>query len=101
MMSFPGVTLIGAETHLDRRAGDWPMGYELPSCLAVVRMGRMVREGRHRGENEAWVPARANCFHGDIADTEAVGQWILTRILPRDLAREEPWVQEAVLKGPE
>src|SRR5262249_17242434 len=54
MMRFPGVTLIGAETHVDRRSGGWPGGFELPSGLAVVRMGRMVREGRARGENEAW-----------------------------------------------
>ncbi|MGN6357339.1 MAG: hypothetical protein ACTHLU_07640 [Novosphingobium sp.] len=99
MMRFPGVTLIGAETHLDRRSGGWPLGYELPSGLTVVRMGRMTREGRRRGENEAWVPAEANRFRGDITDTEAVKRWIREEILPRDAKGGKP--AAAVLKGPE
>lgn len=101
MMRIPRVTLIGAETHLDRRSGGWPMGIELPSGLAVVRMGRMVRDGRHRGENEAWVPAEPYRFRGDIADTEAVKRWIENEILPRDAAARGPWVQRATLSGPE
>ena len=101
MMRFPGVTLIGTETHIDRRSGGWPGGVELPSRLAVVRMGRMVREGRARGENEAWAPAPENRFPGDIADTAAVRTWVAEAILPRDRARPGPWRQTAVLKGPE
>lgn len=81
MMRFPGVIQIGAETHIDRRSGGWPEGFELPSGLATMRMGRMVREGRRRGENEAWIPSIR--FAGDIADTEAVKRWVLTDVVPR------------------
>jgi hypothetical protein len=101
MMRFPGVTLIGAETHVDRRSGGYPGGVELPSGLVVVRMGRMVREGRARGENEAWAPAPDNRFPGDISDTEGVKRWILSTVVPRDQARTAPWRQTATLKGPE
>lgn len=101
MMRFPGVTLIGAETHLDRRSGGWPLGYELPSGLTVVRMGRMTREGRRRGENEAWVPAEAYRFRGDIADTAAVKSWIRDEILPRDAKAGKASAGRAILKGPE
>lgn len=101
MMRFPGVTLVGAETHVDRRSGGYPVGFELPSGLAVVRMGRMVREGRARGENEAWVPAPQYRFQGDIRDTEAVKRWILETVVPADKASRAPWRQTATLKGPE
>lgn len=101
MMRFPGVTLVGTETHIDRRSGGWPGGLELPSGMAVVRMGRGVRMGRARGGNEAWVPAPEYRFPGDITDTEAVEEWLLGTVLRRDLARREPWRQTAVLKGPE
>jgi hypothetical protein len=82
MKRFPGVKQIGAQTHIDRRSGGWPARFELPSGLALVRMGRMVREGRARGENETWTPAYR--FNGDIADTAAVQKWILTEVIPRD-----------------
>lgn len=82
MMRFPGVTQIGAETHVDRRSGGWPEGFELPSGLATIRMGRMVREGRKWGENEAWKPSIR--FDGNIADTEAVKRWILDEVVPRN-----------------
>ena len=101
MMRFPGVTLIGTETHVDMRSGGWPGGFELPSGLAVVRMGRMVREGRARGDNEAWAPGPENRFPGDIADTAAVKSWILGVILPRDAAPGATWRQTASLKGPD
>lgn len=81
MMRFPGVVQIGGETHIDRRSGGWPERFELPSGLAFVRMGRMVREGRRRGENETWVPTHR--FAGDIADTEAVQRWIRDEVIPR------------------
>lgn len=79
MRRFPGVMQIGAETHIDRRSGGWPRAYPLPSGNGVLRVGRMVREGRKRGENEAWKPAYR--FPGDIADTPAVKEWILNDIL--------------------
>lgn len=85
ILRFPGVTQVGTETHVDRRSGGWPQAYDLPSGLGFVRMGRMVREGRKRGENEPWVPTYA--FTGDIADTEAVQRWVLEEIVPRDAAR--------------
>ncbi|MFC4307957.1 S41 family peptidase [Steroidobacter flavus] len=81
IMRFPGVTQIGGETHIDRRSGGWPEAFELPSGLAVVRMGRLVREGRRRGENEAWKPSRY--FEGNIADTDAVKHWIREQVLPQ------------------
>jgi hypothetical protein len=68
--------------------------------LDARRRVRGAREGRHRGENEAWVPAERYRFHGDIADTGAVRHWIETEILPRDAAANGKWVQTAVLKGP-
>jgi len=77
MMRFPSVTLVGAETHVDRRSGGWPTGYELPSGLAVIRMGRMVRDGRARGDNEAWAPGDRYRYPGDIADTDGVKHWLL------------------------
>jgi hypothetical protein len=80
MMRFPGVTQIGGETHIDRRSGGWPKAYDMPSGLADVRMGRMVREGRRRGENETWVPSLR--FQGDLLDTDAVKKWILRDIVP-------------------
>ncbi|MEA1648379.1 S41 family peptidase [Nitrospirillum sp. BR 11164] len=85
MMRFPGVTQIGTETHIDRRSGGWPEGFELPSGLATVRMGRMVRDQRQRGENVAWVPTHH--YPGDIADTAAVRRWVLETVLPQDLAK--------------
>lgn len=85
IMRFPGVTQIGAETHIDRRSGGWPEAFELPSKLAVVRMGRMVREGRRRGENEAWKPSIR--FEGNIADTDAVKRWIREAVLPQARSR--------------
>lgn len=81
MMRFPGVVQVGTETHVDRRSGGWPEKFELPSELAFVRMGRMVREGRRRGENEPWAPTYR--FPGDITDTAAVRQWILEVVIPR------------------
>jgi hypothetical protein len=101
MMRFPQVTLIGAETHVDRRSGGWPGGFELPSGLVVMRMGRMVREGRARGDNEAWVPAPENRFPGDIADTSEVEKWVLDTIIPRDSIPGTQWHQTATLKGAE
>ncbi|MBL8556098.1 MAG: hypothetical protein JNL41_17605 [Phenylobacterium sp.] len=101
MMRFPGVTLVGAETHIDRRAGGFPLGYEAPSGLVVARMGRMTREGRARGENEAWAPGAENRYSGDIADTAAVKQWLTRSVLPRDRAAGAKWTQTATLKGPE
>lgn len=85
MRRFPCVTQIGMETHVDRRSGGWPAAYDLPSGLAVVRMGRMVRENRKRGENEVWAPAIR--FSGDIADTEAVKRWVGETVLPVQLQR--------------
>lgn len=84
-MRFPCVVQVGGETHVDRRSGGWPEKFELPSKLAFVRMGRMVREGRRRGENEPWVPTHR--FPGDIADTAAVRRWILEEVIPRDHTR--------------
>jgi len=78
MRRFPGVTLVGTETHVDRRSGGWPEGFELPSGLATVRMGRMVREGRRRGENEPWSPDVR--YPGDIARTDEVKAWIAALI---------------------
>jgi Peptidase family S41 len=82
MMRFPGVIQIGAETHIDRRSGGWPEGFELPSGLATIRMGRSVRDGRRRGENEAWIPTLR--FDGDITDTEAVKRWILEDVIANE-----------------
>jgi hypothetical protein len=100
MMRFPGVTLVGAETHVDRRSGGWPTGYELPSGLAVVRLGRMVRDGRARGENEAWAPADRYRYPGDIADTDGVKRWLLDTVIPED-RNAGAWRQTATLKGPQ
>jgi hypothetical protein len=85
MRRFPGVTQIGMETHIDRRSGGWPEAFDLPSGLAVVRMGRLVREGRKRGENETWVPAVR--YNGDIADTEAVKRWVRDTVIPEQSRR--------------
>ncbi|HLT89894.1 MAG TPA: hypothetical protein VKZ85_03035 [Woeseiaceae bacterium] len=84
-MRFPCVVQVGGETHVDRRSGGWPEKFELPSKLAFVRMGRMVREGRRRGESEPWVPTYR--FPGDIAHTAAVRRWILEEVIPRDHTR--------------
>ena len=100
-MRFPGVTLVGAETHIDRRAGGFPTGYTTPSGLVVARMGRMVRDDRARGENEAWAPAAQYRYPGDIADTYGVRQWLLSTVLPMDRAAGAKWTQTARLKGPE
>lgn len=101
MMRFPGVTLVGSETHIDRRAGGFPLGYATPSGLTVVRMGRMVREGRRRGENEAWVPGPQYRYPGDIADTVGVKAWLISTVLPQDARPAAVWRQAATLKGPE
>ena len=79
---FPGVIQIGVETAADRRSGGWPDAFEFPSGLGFVRMGRMVRSGRARGENESWIPTYA--FDGDIADTTAVKEWIINDLLALD-----------------
>lgn len=79
MMRFPGVVQIGTQTHIDRRSGGWPEKFELPSGLAFVRMGRMVRDGRRRGENEPWRPSLY--YRGDIVDTAAVKQWVLDDVV--------------------
>jgi len=60
----------------------------------------MVREGRARGENEAWVPASGNRFSGDITDSSAVRQWIRDVILPRDAVAKMEFAP-ATLRGPE
>lgn len=88
MRRFPGVIQVGTETHVDRRAGGWPQAYELPSGLAVVRMGRMVREGRKRGENQTWTPHIR--FDGDIADTTAVKAWLADTVLVRRPPEKSP-----------
>jgi hypothetical protein len=80
MMRFPGVVQIGTETHIDRRSAGWPTVYDLPSGLGFLRMGRLVRDGRMRGENQPWTPAHV--FPGDIADTAAVKQWVAQTFAP-------------------
>jgi hypothetical protein len=82
MMRFPGIRQIGTETFIDRRSGGWPGPYVLPSGAGFVRMGRMVRENRKRGENEPWLPKYK--FDGDIADTAAVEHWIINVVLAED-----------------
>lgn len=82
MKRFPGVVQIGTETHIDRRSGGWPVGYPLPSGLAVMRMGRMVRDNRARGENEAWAPDVR--YDGDITDTPAVKTWVKSIVREND-----------------
>jgi hypothetical protein len=85
MMRFPGVAQIGTETHIDRRSAGWPTVYDLPSGLGFLRMGRLVREGRKRGENAPWTPSYV--FRGDIADTAAVKQWVLQTFAPGGKSR--------------
>lgn len=99
MMLFPDVTLLGSETHIDRRSGGGN-SFELPSGLARVAMGQLLRDGRGRGENEAWVPGDPYRFRGDVTDTAAIERWILETVVPADQARGA-WRQAARLKGPE
>jgi hypothetical protein len=71
---FPGVLQVGRDTYVDSRPGS-PMNFPLPSGEATISVPSMVREIRERGDNFAWQPDIY--FDGDIANTDAVREWIL------------------------
>jgi hypothetical protein len=78
MRRFPGVLQIGRDTYVDSRPGS-PANYDLPSGEASISAPSMVREVRQRGDNFAWKPDIY--FDGDIANTDAVREWILNVVL--------------------
>ena len=78
MRRFPGVLQIGRDTYVDSRPGS-PANYDLPSGEASISAPSMVREVRQRGDNFAWKPEIY--FDGDIANTDAVREWILNVVL--------------------
>ena len=79
MRRFPGVLQIGRDTYVDSRPGS-PMNFDLPSGEASISVPSMVREVRERGDNFAWQPDVY--FDGDIANTDAVREWVLKVLLP-------------------
>jgi hypothetical protein len=74
MTRFPNVMQVGLPTHADRPYTN-PMVTVLPSGLASLSSGTMIRRHRTRGANQPWIPKYR--FEGNIGDTTALEQWIV------------------------
>ena len=77
-LRIPGVELIGTAPLSDRRSGS-PAPFTLPSGSFTLHVPAMIRIGRSRDEMQEYEPKFR--FDGNITDTDAVKQWILSAVL--------------------